>query len=138
MEFYQTAAGKQFFSGQLPRLISALTDIAAALKTPTPVFRLEQELPPDFLKNLYYGALDPMEQDDPGVFRDCNAAILAHQERMRDALSSEDWEWVEKYRTLLDARGAVEREQAFAAGFQYATRMFTAGLSVPRMAKKTS
>lgn len=138
MEFYKTVLGKQFFTSQFPRLISALTDIAAALKAPAPVFRLEQETPPDFLKDLYYGAVEPMDAVDPKELRKDTADIIAHQDRMRETLSPGDWECVEKYRALLDARGAVECEQAFAAGFQYATRMFAAGLSAPQKEKTSS
>ena len=48
MQFHETAYGKRFFDGQLPKLISALTDIASALKTPTPVYQLQPEIPEDF------------------------------------------------------------------------------------------
>lgn len=33
MQFYETNLGNRFFNGQLPALISALKDIAQALKT---------------------------------------------------------------------------------------------------------
>lgn len=134
MEFYRTVAGKRFFEGQLPRLITALSDIAAALKAPTPVFRLEQEVPPDFLENIYYERHDPSAMVDPEAVRTHSADIIAHQDRMRKDLSPEAWEQVERYRSLLDARAAVEREQAFAAGFRYATTLFAAGLSAPKAA----
>lgn len=131
MEFHDTVYGKQFFGTQFPRLVTALTDIAAAMKAPKPVFRLEQEVPPDFLKDLYYGWCDPSERADSTVFHEHNVNIIAHQDKMRKILTPEAWDAVEQYRTLLDARGAAEREQAFAAGFQFATSLFAAGLSAP-------
>lgn len=136
MDFHNTVAGKRFFDTQMPKLIAVLSDIAAALKAPKPVFRMEQEVPPDFLTKLYYGQHDPLEATDTSVFHTCNADIIACQEQMRKFLTPEAWDLVEQYRSLLDARGAVEREQAFAAGFQYATKLFAAGLSAPQSERK--
>lgn len=132
MDFYKTTMGKRFFEQQLPNLITALKDIAASLKNPPPVFRLEQEATPDFLTDLYYGRHDPLEPANPQVFHKFNADIIAHQDQMRKLLTPEAWDIVEQYKALLDARGTVGREQAFATGFRYATKLFAAGLSVPR------
>ena len=86
MDFYKTTMGKRFFEQQLPNLITALKDIAASLKNPPPVFRLEQEATPDFLTDLYYGRHDPLEPANPQVFHKFNADIIAHQDQMRKLL----------------------------------------------------
>lgn len=132
MNFYETVAGKRFFDSQLPRLITALSGIAAALKNSPPVFRLEQEVPPDFLESIYFNRHDPSTPVDSDAIRAYDTDIIAHQGRMQKSLSSEAWEQVEQYISLWDARGAVEREQAFSAGFRYATKLFVAGLSAPQ------
>ena len=132
MEFHETMAGKKFFESQLPCLITTLTDIAAVLKNPTPIFQLEQKVSPDFLKDLYYGAHDLQESANSDALRSCNSDIIAYQEQMRKELTPDTWEYFEQYKSLLDARGTVEREQAFETGFQYAARLLAAGLSVPQ------
>lgn len=134
MDFYQTVAGKRFFESQLPRLITALADIASSLKSPAPALRLEQEVPPNFLANLYNGEVDPAAFSDSGALRTHNRKIAAHQEQMRESLAPDAWELVEQYRTLLDTREAAEQEQAFAAGFRYAATLLAAGLSAPQNA----
>ena len=132
MNFYETVAGKRFFNSQLPHLITALSDIATALKNPTPMFCLEQEVPPDFLESIYLNRHDTSTLVAREAIRTYDADIIAHQGRMREILSSDAWEQVEQYKALLDAKGAVEREQAFSAGFRYATMSFVAGLSTPQ------
>lgn len=131
MEFYKTKAGKLFFERQLPHLIDALTDIAAAMQKPRPVFKLEQEVPPDFLESLYNGYVDPAAYADTDALKAQNADITVHQKQMREAFTPEMWEAVEQYRTLLDTRGAMEQGQAFAAGFRYAAVLLAAGLAAP-------
>lgn len=129
MEFYETVAGKNFFENQFPALVTALTDIASSLKSPVPAIQLEQEVPPNYLADLYNGWVDPAAFADSEALRACNKDVAAHQNRMREVLTPEAWELVEQYRTLLDTRGAAEQEQAFAAGFRHATTLFAAGLS---------
>lgn len=137
MEFYQTVMGKQFFERQLPSLINTLSEIAAALKAPRPVLKLEQSVQPDLLTDVYYGRHDPSTPVDAAAVGVYNADIIARQNELRKSLTPEQWETVERYRSLLDARGAVEREQAFASGFCYATSLFTAGLSAPQGKNRT-
>lgn len=131
MEFHKTIAGKHFFESQLPRLITALADIAASLKIPAPVYRIEQEVPPDFLKNLYYGQYDPLDWVDADVLSTYNKRIIAHQDLLRNTLSPDVLALVDQHIELLDDRGTVEREQAFSAGFSFAATMFAAGLVRP-------
>lgn len=136
MQFHETRYGARFFDGQLPKLISALTDIAAALKTPTPVYQLRPEVPEDFLTDLYLGNYDP--SDFPATEREKELApeIVAVQEQLRKIVPVDAWALIDRYGELLAARGTAEREQAFAAGFQSAMTMLAAGLSCPTVKRQ--
>ncbi len=136
MQFHETAYGKRFFDGQLPKLISALTDIASALKTPTPVYQLQPEIPEDFLTGLYHGSYDPSDLPYTETAKELTPEIAVIQQQIREAVKPEVWEWVERYRLLLDGRHISEREQAFAAGFQSAMTMLAAGLSCPTVKRQ--
>ena len=121
--------GRAFFQGQLPRLIGALESIAKAMRSPTPVYQMPLEVSPDFLSDLYYGAYDPSGEPDSEAQKRCTQKILVCQKNLQTACSENIWEQIENYRSLLDERGALEREQAFSAGFRAAMRMVMAGLS---------
>lgn len=117
-----------------PRLLAqsaTLKRIAAQMGAPGSAFRVEKEIPPDFLKNLYYGQYDPMDWMDADAMHSYNTRIIAHQDLMRRTLPADMLELVNQYSELLDDRGTAERKQAFAAGFSYATTLFAAGLIRP-------
>ena len=60
MNFYETKMGHIFFNHQLPELIKALREIAAALSKPSPAaVQLTDVGEPDFLHNLFYGNYEP-------------------------------------------------------------------------------
>lgn len=128
MNFHETRYGARFFDGQLPKLISALEGIATALKTPTPVYRMKSELPKDFLKNLYLGNFNPSNTPETEEARALAIEIVDCQARLREMLTPDAYEPVMKYAALLADKGAYDREQAFAVGFQSAMMMLTAGL----------
>lgn len=131
MQFYETHMGRTFFQGQLPKLIGALESIAKAMRSPAPVYQMPLEISPDFLPNLYYGAYDPSGEPGGEAQKRCTQKILVCQKNLQTMCSKNVWEQIENYRSLLDERGALEREQAFSAGFRTAMRMVAAGLSVP-------
>ena len=68
MNFYETKMGNIFFNSQIPKLISALQDIASALSKPAaainpdgtallkpaPAIRMDSVADPDFLHDLLY------------------------------------------------------------------------------------
>ena len=39
--FHETRRGRRFFEAQLPKLITALSDIAGSLKVPRPIYQLK-------------------------------------------------------------------------------------------------
>lgn len=136
MQFHETRYGVRFFDGQLPKLIEALTDIAAALKAPKPVYQLQQAVPEDFLADLYLGNYDP--SDFPATKREKELApeIITVQEQLREIVPVGAWALIDRYGELLAARGTAEREQAFAAGFRSAMTMLAAGLACPTADKQ--
>lgn len=136
MQFHETRYGAKFFDGQLPKLITALTDIALALKAPTPVYQLRPEIPENFLTDLYLGNYDP--SDFPATEREKELApeIVTVQEQLRELVPVDAWALIDRYGELLAARGTAEREQAFAAGFQSAMTMLAAGLACPTAARQ--
>lgn len=132
MQFYETQMGRAFFQGQLPKLIGALEGIAAALRSPPPVYQVPLGVSADFLSDLYYGRYDPSDEPEGEEHKQCTKKIMACQEDLLAVCSETVWEQIEDYRSLLDERGSIEREQAFAAGVRIAMRMVAAGLSSPK------
>lgn len=129
MQFYETQLGRAFFQGQLPKLIGALESIAAALRSPPPICQVPLKVSPDFLSDLYYGRYDPSDEPESEEQKQYTRKIMACQKSLRAMCSEAVWEQIENYRTLLNERGSVEREQAFSAGIRIAMRMVAAGLS---------
>lgn len=129
--FHETESGRQFFDCQLPMLINALADIAAALKQPAPVYQLNRDIPEDVLEDLYYGNFAPSSEPDGTAVKAYVEDILQCQSKLKAAATREVWDLIEEYRTLLDRRGIAERDQAFAAGFRSATTLIAAGLTRP-------
>lgn len=128
MNFHETRYGARFFNGQLPKLISALEGIAAALKTPAPVYQLKAEIPEHFLSDLYHGNYKPSHAPDWEMKKELLQEIVNCDKDLRGNLSPEQWLAVEKYISLLNSRNEFRREQAFAEGFQAAMTMLVAGL----------
>lgn len=136
MQFYETQMGKVFFQGQLPKLIDALEGIAAALRTPAPIYQVPLEVSPDFLSELYYGGYDPSDESESEAQKQCTKKIMASQEALRAVCSEAVWGQIEDYRSLLDERGSIERERAFSAGVRIAIMIVAAGLSAPKGADR--
>lgn len=131
MNFYKTKMGQAFFHSQFPRLVTALESIAKTLRSPTPAYQVNQEVPPEFLRDLYHGNYDPSGGPDSPEIQDCNRQIARFQEDLRKEVSDRAWSLIEDYRELLDARHIRQLEDAFSAGFHCASTMFAAGLSAP-------
>lgn len=132
MQFHETQMGKVFFQGQIPKLIGALEGIAAALRSPPPVYQVPLEVSTDFLSELYYGRYDPSDEPESEEQKQCTKKIIACQEALRAMCSKTVWEQIENYRSLLDERGSIERERAFSAGVRIVMGMVAAGLSAPK------
>ncbi|WP_444643168.1 DUF6809 family protein [Caproiciproducens sp. R1] len=133
MNFYETRAGHTFYEYQLPQLISTLKELTTAITQAKAKFsvRLPADVPPDFLKKLYYGNFEPDMQQDAAQLREYNNPVMESQKRLKKLLAPEAWEQVEEYRRSIDIRTSFELEQAFETGFRTAAKMIAAGLSAP-------
>ena len=100
------------------------------------MYQLQPEIPEDFLTGLYHGSYDPSDLPYTETAKELTPEIAVIQQQIREAVKPEVWEWVERYRLLLDGRHISEREQAFAAGFQSAMTMLAAGLSCPTVKRQ--
>ena len=131
LQFYETKAGRIFFESQLPKLISVLTDISAALKNRGTAYIVKPEISEDFLADLYHGNYDPSGRPYTQKEAELTPEIVACQQQLREAVSADTWELIERYNDLMSSRRVLEREQAFASGFRSAMTMLAAGLSQP-------
>lgn len=130
MQFYETDFGNEFFNAQLPALINALKDIAGALNRPDkPALRLPMEVSPDYLKEFYYGNLEPSEQVMNDAIRQMTREAIEMQEKLREQLSAENWELVTELTSLIDKRSLEECAASFQIGFCTAMQMLAAGLT---------
>lgn len=130
MQFHETNFGTRFFNAQLPALINALQDIAGALNHPNPpALKFPMETSPDYLKEFYYGNLDPSEKVMNSAIRQMTRAAIELQENLRERLSAENWELVTDLYTLIDKRSLEECAVSFQTGFCTAMQMVAAGLA---------
>ena len=89
MNFYETVAGKRFFESQLPKLISALQEIAQGLhQAPSVIpFPLDTQ---DILHDLFYGQYEPyFERPNTEEYQDASRKISAYLECLRAELPPE-------------------------------------------------
>lgn len=131
MQFYETKMGNQFFNQQLPDLLSALKRIAAVMERPAPAVHLPVQVPPDYLKDLYYGNLEPDQQVDNKAIRRFTKEVIDLQDKLRQQLTPKDMALVEDLEKRLDLRSCEETAAAFQTGFSIAIKMVAAGLSTP-------
>lgn len=132
MDFANTRYARDFFGHQLPNLIHALSDIAGALKKKNSPVQLNVDVAPDVLGKLYRGEFDPCDVPRNTASREKSAEITAYEDSLREKVTPELWAEIERYGDLIVEKGFLDREQAFASGFRYATTMFAAGLSTPK------
>ena len=131
MQFYETKIGNQFFTQQLPHLITALQKIAVALEQHGPALHLPSQVSLDYLKDLYYGNLEPDQYVYNEAIRRYTKEIIDLQSSLHQRLAPEDLELMETLEQTLDRRSCEEAETAFEVGFQTAMQMVAAGLSRP-------
>lgn len=120
MQFYETKIGNQFFTQQLPHLITALQKIAVALEQHGPALHLPSQVSLDYLKDLYYGNLEPDQYVYNEAIRRYTKEIIDLQSSLHQRLAPEDLELMETLEQTLDRRSCEEAETAFEVGFQTA------------------
>ena len=124
MDFYETQMGRHFYGRTLPQIADALQKIAGSLSAPPSCIRVTQEVPKNFLTELYWGNYDTSNGPD-------SEEIKAAQEAVRSQVTPEAWAQVDNIFTLIARRNDIDRAKAYAAGFQAAVTMLAAGLSGP-------
>ena len=131
MDLYETQMGRHFYGRTLPQIADALQKIAGSLSAPPSCIRVTQEVPKNFLTELYWGNYDPSNGPDSEESVQCAAEIKAAQEAVRSQVTPEAWAQVDNIFTLIARRNDIDRAKAYAAGFQAAVTMLAAGLSGP-------
>lgn len=131
MEFYQTVQEKRFFEHTLPQIVKSLGKIAESLSAPASSIRIAQEVPKDFLTELFWGNYDPSGKPDSEASAQCCAEISEAQEVIKAQVSPDVWAQVENIFALISRRNDIDRAEAYATGFRAAATMLAAGLSKP-------
>ena len=93
--FHETRCGQQFFEALLPKLITALSDIADSLKAPRPTYHLKAEVPENFLSELYLGNYVPFDLPATDLEKELTPEIIAVQDRLRKTVSEDAWALIE-------------------------------------------
>ena len=94
--FHETRRGQWFFEAQLPKLITALSDIADSLKAPRPTYQLKAEVPENFLSDLYLGNYVPFDLPATDLKKELTPEIIAIQEQLRKSVSEDAWALIEQ------------------------------------------
>lgn len=129
IEFYQTRLGKQYYEQTLPKIANALKKIAGAISAPTTSIHISQDVPKDFLAELYWGNYDPSGESDSEESARRSAEISAAQEAVKVLVSPEVWAQLDNLFALIAQRNDLDRAEAYAIGFRSAVTMLAAGLS---------
>lgn len=95
--FHETRRGQWFFEAQLPKLITALSDIADSLKAPRPTYQLKAEVPENFLSDLYLGNYVPFDLPATDLKKELTPEIIAIQEQLRKSVSEDAWALIDLF-----------------------------------------
>lgn len=132
MEFYQTGYGKRFFEVQIPKLIDALNDVAAALQASSVNSEIPVDTHPALLRDFYNGYFQPGE--DAGEtktqrYRELTQQLESIRGKLKNQITPEDWALVQEYTQTFAERCAEELDITFESGYRTATQLLLAGLS---------
>ena len=131
MNLHETVLGQKFYQVQIPALITAIQDVAAALKQKPAVLQVPFEGDADeLLWDLCFGNYEPLRDAFP-VEEEKSQAELEYLRRLQDSLSREQQHLFNCYCTAQHVRSADELVQAFAAGYRSAMHLLAAGLRMP-------
>lgn len=137
MQFFETKMGHAFFERQVPQLISAVENLAAALSSPAPPAVLP-ESDPKFLHDLFFGRYEPeVYQVTPEIQRLGRAVSAAHAD-LTESLSEEWLRKLDAYEKALSERDAAVTELAYESGVRTAVQMIFSGLSRPSVLPKVT
>ncbi len=134
MIFHETKMGSIFFNQQLPELIGALRDIAAALSKPAPAaIQLADMGTPDFLHNLFYGNYEPDIYGCVTVPSRLDQNVKEAEKALLPALGQSK-KLFEQYQRAVSERNSAIAEQSYCCGYRTAVQMIVSGLAMPPQA----
>ena len=145
MNFYETKMGNIFFNSQIPKLISALQDIASALSKPAaainpdgtallkpaPAIRMDSVADPDFLHDLLYWMYETEVFGNREQLAPFDADVTQAEKALLPALGQSQ-ELFEQYQAAVSRRNDAEIERAFCSGYRAGANAFLNGLFAPQ------
>lgn len=145
MNFYETKMGNIFFNSQIPKLISALQDIASALSKPAaainpdgtallkpaPAIRMDSVADPDFLHDLLYWMYETEVFGNREQLSRFDADVTQAEGTLLPALG-QSRELFEQYQAAVSRRNDAEIERAFCCGYRAGANAFLNGILAPQ------
>ena len=145
MNFYETKMGNIFFNSQIPKLISALQDIASALSKPAPAInpggtallkpapaiRMDSMADPDFLHDLLYWMYETEVFGNREQLSRFDADVTQAEGTLLPALG-QSRELFEQYQAAVSRRNDAEIERAFCCGYRAGANAFLNGIPAPQ------
>ena len=145
MNFHETKMGSIFFNSQLPKLISALQDIASALSKPAPAIRpdstafsdpvpaikMDSMADPDFLHDLLYWMYETEVFGNREQLAPFDADVTQAEGTLLPALS-QSRELFEQYQAAVSRRNDAEIERTFCIGYRAGAHALLNGLCAPQ------
>lgn len=159
MNFHETKMGSIFFNSQLPKLISALQDIASALSKPAPATKpdgtalpnpapairpdgtafsdpvpainMDGMADPDFLHDLLYWMYETEVFGNREKLATFDADVIQAEGTLLPALS-QSRELFEQYQAAVSRRNDAEIERAFCIGYRAGAHALLNGLCAPQ------
>lgn len=133
MNFHETKAGRYFLDSQIPKLISAVENLSAAVSKKQEVYTLPVERPENYLEDLYYGNVEIGVCSDKSVPNRGMKEIILLQDKLKSKFTKEQWEMFLRYGSLINARELEETSRMFQHGFRLAVNLIVAGLQNPQV-----
>lgn len=144
MNFYETKMGNIFFNSQIPKLISALQDIASALSKPSPAaldgtalfnpipaIKVDDMADPDFLHDLLYWMYETEVFGNREQLAPFDADVTQAEGTLRPALG-QSRELFEQYQAAVSRRNDAEIERAFCSGYRAGANALLNGICAPQ------
>lgn len=159
MNFHETKMGSIFFNSQLPKLISALQDIASTLSKPAPATKpdgtalpnpapairpdgtafsdpvpainMDGMADPDFLHDLLYWMYETEVFGNREKLATFDADVTQAEGTLLPALS-QSRELFEQYQAAVSRRNDAEIERAFCIGYRAGAHALLNGLCAPQ------
>ena len=131
MNLHETVLGQKFYQVQIPALITAIQDVATAMRQQPKAVQVPFEGNADkLLRDLCFGNYEPLRNAFPVEEKESQAE-LEYLRQLQDSLNRQQQALFNCYCTARYTRSADELVQAFAAGYRSAMHLLAAGLRIP-------